>query len=92
MFKDLEELQINDCQTDICLVGAGGVKVFNQRTMLFADHVHVQPDSVWCQLDPGGGEDGKVVVFYIYCLFYEVILLNSRPLCVGTYYYLYRLR
>ena len=36
--------------------------------------------------------DGKVVVFYIYCLFYEVILLNSRPLCVGTYYYLYWLR
>ena len=36
--------------------------------------------------------DGKVVVFYIYCLFYEVILLNSRPLCVGTYYYLYQLR
>ena len=32
MFKDLEQLQINDCQTDICLVGAGGVKVFNQRT------------------------------------------------------------
>ena len=55
MFKDLEELQINDCQTDICLVGAGGVKVFNHRTMLFADHVHVQPDSVWCQLDPGRG-------------------------------------
>ena len=34
MFKDLEELQINDCQTDICLVGAGGVKVFIHRTML----------------------------------------------------------
>ena len=31
-------------------------------------------------------------IFFIYCLFYEVILLNSRPLCVGTYYYLYRLR
>ena len=61
MFKDLEQLQINDCQTDICLVGAGGVKVFIHRTMLFADHVHVQPDSVWCQLDPGV-EDGKFVV------------------------------
>ena len=31
-------------------------------------------------------------IFFIYCLFYEVILLNSRPLCVSTYYYLYRLR
>ena len=31
-------------------------------------------------------------IFFIYCLFYEVILLNSRPLRVGTYYYLYRLR
>ena len=51
----MEELQINDCQTDICLVGAGGVKVFNHRTMLFADHVHIQLDSVWCQLDPGMG-------------------------------------
>ena len=61
MFKDLEELQINDCQTDICLVGAGGVKVFNHCTMLFADHVHVQPDSVWCQLD-SRVEDGKFVV------------------------------
>ena len=30
LFKDLEQLQINRCQTDICLVavGAGGVKVF----------------------------------------------------------------
>ena len=28
MFKDLEQLQINGCQTDICLVGDGGVKVF----------------------------------------------------------------
>ena len=61
MFKDLEELQINDCQTDICLVGAGGVKVFIHRTMLFADHVHVQPDFVWCQLDPWV-EDSKFVV------------------------------
>ena len=31
-------------------------------------------------------------LFFIYCLFYEVILFNSRPLCVGTYYYPYRLR
>ena len=23
MFKDLEELQANGCQTDVCLVGAG---------------------------------------------------------------------
>ena len=36
LFKDLEQLQINRCQTDICLVGAGGVKVFIYRAMLFA--------------------------------------------------------
>ena len=51
LFKDLEQLQINRCQTDICLVGAGGVKVFIHRAMLFADHV--QPHPVWYQLDPG---------------------------------------
>ena len=59
LFKDLEQLQINRCQTDICLVGAGGVKVFIHRAMLFADHV--QPHPVWYQLDPGEG-DGQVVV------------------------------
>ena len=59
MFKDLEQLQINGCQTDICLVGDGGVKVFIHRAMLFADHV--QPHPVWYQLDPGEG-DGQVVV------------------------------
>ena len=31
--KVLEELQINDCQTDICLVGAGGVKEFNSSVV-----------------------------------------------------------
>ena len=55
-FKDLEELQVSGCQTDVCLVGAGGEKVFIQRTKLFADHV--QPHPVWHQLDPGEG-DGK---------------------------------
>ena len=49
MFKDLEELQANGCQTDVCLVGAGGVKVFIHRAM-FADHV--QPHPVRHQLDP----------------------------------------
>ena len=59
LFKDLEQLQINHCQTDICLVGDSGVKVFIHRAMLFADHV--QPHPVWYQLDPGEG-DGQVVV------------------------------
>ena len=41
MFKDLEELQANGCQTDVCLVGAGGVKVSIHRAMLLllANHV-----------------------------------------------------
>ena len=59
MFKDLDDLQVNGCQTDICLVGAGGEKVFIHRAMMFADHV--QPHPVWYQLDPGE-EDGKLVV------------------------------
>ena len=29
-------------------------------------------------------------LFFIYCLFYEVFLLNSWPLCVATFNYLYR--
>ena len=59
MFKDLEELQVTGCQTDVCLVDAGGEKTFIHRAMLFADHV--QPHPVWHELDPGEG-DGKVVV------------------------------
>ena len=59
MFKDLEELQSNGCQTDVCLVGAGGVKVSIHRAMLLLAN-HVQPHPVWQQLDPGEG-DGKVV-------------------------------
>ena len=42
MFKDLDELQVSGCQTDVCLVGAGGEKVFIHLTMLFADHVQQQ--------------------------------------------------
>ena len=60
MFKDLEELQANGCQTDVCLVGAGGVKVSIHRAMLLLAN-HVQPHPVWQQLDPGEG-DGKVMV------------------------------
>ena len=41
------------------MIGAGGVKVFIHRAMLFADHVH--PHAVWYQLDPGEG-DGQVMV------------------------------
>ena len=60
MFKDLEELQVSGCQTDVCLVGAGGEKVFIHRAMLLLAN-HVQPHPVWHQLEPGEG-DGKVVV------------------------------
>ena len=59
IFKDLEELQVTGCQTDVCLVGAGGEKTFIHRAMMFA--AHVQPHPVWHELDPGEG-DGKVVV------------------------------
>ena len=59
MFENLEQLQAHGCLTDTCLVGAGGLKVFIHRAMLFADHV--QPHPVWQQLDPGEG-DGKVIV------------------------------
>ena len=59
ILKELEQLQVNGCMTDTCLVGASD-KVFIHRAMLFlADHV--QPHPVWHQLDPGEG-DGKVVV------------------------------
>ena len=53
MFKYLEQLQINDCQTDICLVGAGGVKVFIHRTILFADNgkfVVIVPDASYADI------------------------------------------
>ena len=40
--KDLEELQGSGCHTDVCLVNAGGVKVFIHRAM-FADHVQPHP-------------------------------------------------
>ena len=59
MFKELEQLQNKGCQTDVCIVGGDGEKVFIHRAMLFADHV--QPHSVWHQLDPGEC-DGKVLV------------------------------
>ena len=56
MSKNLEQLQADGCQTDICLVGATS-KVFIHRVMLFAGHV--EPDPVWYQLDPGE-EDGTL--------------------------------
>ena len=59
MFENLEQLQAHGCLTDTCLVGAGGLKVFIHRAILFADHV--QPHPVWQQLDPWEG-DGKVIV------------------------------
>ena len=43
MFKELEELQIKGCQTEVCLVGGGGEKVLIHCAMLFADHI--QPNS-----------------------------------------------
>ena len=73
MFKDFDELQVSGCQTDVCLVGAGGEKVFIYHTMLFADHV--QPHPVWHQLDPGEG-DGKGFSATKPLLHYLVIVLN----------------
>ena len=60
MFNELEQLQIKGCQTDVCLVAGDGEKVFIHRAMLFADHV--QPHSVWHQLDPGEGDGHMVVI------------------------------
>ena len=62
MFENMEQLQAHGCLTDTCLVGAGGLKVFIHRAMLFADHV--QPHPVWQQLHPGEG-DGKVIVIVL---------------------------
>ena len=59
LFKELEQLQVDGSLTDTCLVGASS-KVFIHRAMLFADHI--QPDSVWYQLDPGEGDGSMVVI------------------------------
>ena len=59
MFENLEQLQAHGSLTDTCLVGASS-KVFIHRAILFADHV--QPDSVWYQLDPGEGDGSMVVI------------------------------
>ena len=63
MLKDLEQLQVEGCLTDTCVVGASS-KVFIHRAMVFADHVQHQPHSVcfWYQLDPGEGGDVVVIV------------------------------
>ena len=42
--EELDLLQIKGCQTDICVIGAGGEKVFIHCAMLFADHI--QPNTV----------------------------------------------
>ena len=59
MFENLKQLQAHGSLTDTCLVGASS-KVFIHRAILFADHV--QPDSVWYQLDPGEGDGSMVVI------------------------------
>ena len=75
MIQDLAQLQVDDCVTDTCIVGASD-KVFIHRAMLFSAHVH--PDPVWYQLDPGEGhavvivpdastEDLKTLVRKLYC-------------------------
>ena len=56
--RDLEELQLNGCLTDTCLVGASD-KMFIHRAMLLA--AHVEPDPIWFDPDPRE-EDGKVIV------------------------------
>ena len=59
IFENLEQLQAHGSLTDTCLVGASS-KVFIHQAILFADHV--QPDSVWYQLDPGEGDGSMVVI------------------------------
>ena len=59
MSKELEQLQINDCMTDVCLVGASH-KVFIHRAMVLLA-AHILPDPVWYDPDPGE-MDGKAVV------------------------------
>ena len=56
MLKDLEQLQVESCLTDTCVVGAS--------SKVFADHVQHQPHSVcvWYQLDPGEVCDVIVIV------------------------------
>ena len=39
MIQDLAQLQVDDCVTDTCIVGASD-KVFIHRAMLFSAHVH----------------------------------------------------
>ena len=60
MLKDLEQLQVEGCLTDTCVVGASS-EVFIHRAMVFADHVQHQPYSVWHQFDPGEGGDVVIV-------------------------------
>ena len=38
LFNDLEQLQVNGCHTDTCLVGATS-QVHIHQAILFADHV-----------------------------------------------------
>ena len=59
MIQDLAQLQVDDCVTDTCVVGASD-KVFIHRAMLFGGHVH--PDPVWYQLDPGEVDGHAVVI------------------------------
>ena len=91
MFKDLKELQVSGCQTDVCLVGAGGEKVFIHRTMLFADHVQSHP--VWHQLDPVEGDCKGFSVtnpFYIILWFCWTNVNVKFNFCIFYYYYWYK--
>ena len=58
-YKDLQQLQVEGCMTDTCLVGASS-KMFIHRAMLQpSEHVRLHP--IWHRVDPEDG-DGSVVV------------------------------
>ena len=77
--RDLEELQLNGCLTDTCLVGASD-KMFIHRAMLLA--AHVEPNPIWFDPDPGE-EDGKVIVIIPDASTLELEAFVRRLYCTG---------
>ena len=77
--RDLEELQLNGCLTDTCLVGASD-KMFIHRAMLLA--AHVEPNPIWFDPDPGE-EDGKVIVIIPDASTLELEAFVRRLYCPG---------
>lgn len=54
-YKDLQQLQVEGCMTDTCLVGASS----NRAMLQLSEHVRLHP--IWHRVDPEDG-DGSVVV------------------------------